>query len=145
MINSVIDLYRDGLLTADQTAIIDEFLKLNKIAIEIDNGTISDINNSLTDNIIKQRQQNYIYKKIPEIAKDRKELAEHLDFIPVHMSYWDTRNKAMAQNILKQIENHPNKVIVVLTGYYHRYYLIEELESYQIKYGFTLNPLKETS
>jgi len=139
MINSVIGLYRDSLLTKNQTAIIDEFLEFNNALIKIDNGTISDINNLTTDSILKQRQH-YIYKEIPRIAKDKKELVEYLDFIPIHMSYWDTRNKAMAQNILKQIKNHPNKTIVVLNGFYHRYYLIEELKPYQTQYGFVLNP-----
>ena len=73
---------------------------------------------------------------------DRKELSEYWDFIPIHMDYWDTRNRAMAQNILKQIANHPNKKIVVLNGYYHRYYLIEELKPYQAEYEFVLNPLE---
>ena len=142
MINLVIRLYVDSLLTQEQSIIIDDFLELNNALIKIDNGTITDINNSTTDSIIKQRQQDYIYKKIPEIAMDRKELSEYWDFIPIHMDYWDTRNRAMAQNILKQIANHPNKKIVVLNGYYHRYYLIEELKPYQAEYEFVLNPLE---
>lgn len=42
----------------------------------------------------------------------------------------------MAQNILKQIKLHPNKRIVVLNGFYHRYYLIDELKKYQTEYNF---------
>ena len=44
----------------------------------------------------------------------------------------------MAQNILKQIKLNPNKKIVVLNGFYHRYYLIDELKKYEADYGFTL-------
>ncbi|MEL6720602.1 MAG: hypothetical protein AAFO82_11905 [Bacteroidota bacterium] len=141
MLNLVIGLYRDSLLTRPQTAIIEEFLELNRITSKIDNGQITNINNTITDSLIKRRQQDYIYTAIPEIAKDRKELVAYLDFIPIHMNYWDTRNKVMAQNILKQIEHHPNKTIVVLTGFSHRYYLIEELLPYQTEYGFVLNPV----
>lgn len=138
IINAVIKLHLDSLLTEEQSTIIDEFLELNNESIKMNDGTLTDINNSTTDSLLKYRQL-YIYNKIPAIAKDRKELAKYRDFIPIHMSYWDTRNKAMAQNILKQIEHHPNKKIVVLNGYYHRYYLIEELKPYQVEYGFTLN------
>ena len=68
----------------------------------------------------------YVYKEIPEIAKERNELAAFKDFIPIHMEYWDKRNKAMAANIINQIKLNPNKKIAVLTGYSHRYYLIEK-------------------
>jgi len=138
MINSVIRLHLDSLLTKEQSTFIDEFLVLNNVVIQIGKGTLTDINNSITDSLLKYRQL-YVYKEIPAIAEDRRELAAYSDFIPIHKSYWDTRNKAMAQNILKQIAHHPNKTIVVLTGYYHRYYLMEELKPYQTEYEFILN------
>lgn len=142
MINLVLGLYLDKELNKDESAIIDEFLALNKALTKIDeNGTITDINSWTTDSILKQRQH-YIYKAIPEIGKARKELAEYLDFIPIHMAYWDTRNKAMAQNILKQIKRNPNKAIVVLNGFYHRYYLIDELKPYETEYGFTIKGIE---
>jgi len=138
MINAVIGLYKENLLTNDQSAIIDRFLDVNKVLMKIEkNAIIADINSLTTDSIVKLRQ-GYIYKEFPEIAKDRKELSEYLDFVPIHMSYWDIRNKAMVQNILKQIKLNPNKVIVVLNGFYHRYYLIDELKKYEDKYGFSI-------
>ncbi|WP_298761306.1 hypothetical protein [uncultured Psychroserpens sp.] len=140
MLNMVIRLYRDSLLTKDQSEIVHKFLNLNNTLLNIDNGTVKDLNNITTDSILKKRQH-YVYKDIPEIAKERKELVKYYDFIPIHMSYWDTRNKAMAQNILKQIQHNPNKTIVVLTGSYHRYYLIEELKQYESDYDFSVKSI----
>lgn len=138
LINLVIGLYSNKQLTKEQTATIDRFLELNNVLTEIDrNATMTTINSLTTDSILKQRQH-YIYYEIPEIAQKRKELFKYYDFIPIHMNYWDMRNKAMVQNILKQIQYHPNQVIIVLTGYYHRYYLIEELKKYETEYNFSL-------
>lgn len=138
MINDLLKLYRNKLLNQSETAIIDSFLVVNKALVTVDkNATIHHINNLKTDSILKERQR-FIYKKIPKIAKSREELKKYFDFIPFHESYWDTRNKAMAQNILKQIKLNPNKKIVVLNGFYHRYYLIDELKKYEADYGFTL-------
>jgi hypothetical protein len=119
-------------------AIIDSFLVINKTLVTIDkNATINQINNFKTDNILKERQ-NFIYKKIPEIARNKQELNKYFDFIPFHESYWETRNKAMTQNILEQIKLNPHKKIVVLNGFYHRYYLIDELRKYETDYDFML-------
>jgi hypothetical protein len=138
MINGVLKLYSDKLLNEKETAVIDRFLVINKALVAIDkNATLNKINNVKTDNILRERQ-NFIYNKIPEIAKNRIELKEYFNFIPFHESYWDTRNKAMAQNILKQIQLNPNKRIVVLNGFYHRYYLIDELKKYETEYNFVV-------
>ncbi|WP_456437145.1 hypothetical protein [Psychroserpens sp.] len=141
MINAVIKLNSENLLTNEQSTIINRFLELNRELMKIEqDATIADINNSTTDSILKQRQY-YIYTKIPEIVTDRKELSKYLDFVAIYMNYWDIRNKAMAQNILKQIKLNPNKVIVVLNGFYHRYYLIDELKKYENEYEFTIKDL----
>ena len=44
----------------------------------------------------------------------------------------------MTQNILEQIKLNPHKKIVVLNGFYHRYYLIDELRKYETDYDFML-------
>ncbi len=141
LINEIIQLSREKLLTETQSNTIQQFLKLNNTLIKMDQGaTIADINKTSTDSLLKVRQS-YIYEKIPEIGKVRKETSNYLNFISAHMSYWDIRNKAMVQNILKQIEANPNEIIVVLNGYYHRYYLIEELKKYEKAYKFSIKEM----
>ena len=131
-------LNREMLLSGEESAIMDKFRETNKIYNKIGNSeTVYDINNSTTDSIIRSRQE-YVYKTVPPILNERKEAEEFKDFIPIHMEYWDVRNKAMTANILKQIERHPNKRIVVLTGYSHRYYLKDELIKYEEEYNFSV-------
>jgi hypothetical protein len=48
---------------------------------------------------------------------------------------------AMVNNIVNQIKNNPNKRIVVLTGYTHRYYLIDELKKLEEEYDFSVKPI----
>ena len=138
MLNAVIKLHREQVLTSDQSATLEEFLALNKKVSAIGRGaTLHDINNSTTDSILGGRQM-YVYKYIPEIVKQRQELQAYHDFVPRHMEYWDIRNRAMAQNIIKQIKRNPNKRIVVLNGYYHRYYLIDKLKKHEEDLSFSV-------
>ena len=139
LLNSVSRLESEDLLSDEQSSLVHEFYELNKAYYQISRNAhdLHDINNEATDSIIRDRQL-YVYKKIPEIAKERKELEEYKDFIPIHMGYWDTRNKAMVENILSQIKLNPNKRIVVLNGYSHRYYLIDKLKKYQEKFNFSI-------
>ena len=131
-------LNRENLLSSEESAIMDRYQEINKAYYEIGSSeTVYDINNSTTDSIIRSRQA-YVYKTVPPILKERKEAEELKEFIPIHMEYWDVRNKAMTANILKQIERHPNKRIVVLTGYSHRYYLKDELIKYEEEYNFSV-------
>ena len=99
-----------------------------------------DFNNPIADSIIGVRQE-YAYHKIPQIL-NTKELSDDLEkFLPAHMSYWDIRNMAMVKNIVNHIKNNPNKRIVVLTGYYHRYYLIDELKKLEKEFNFSVRPI----
>lgn len=139
IINTIIRLGQDQQLDQEGTAIVNRFLKLYKHLLPIEEkASIYDINTISMDNSLRERQK-YAYDSIPQLGIDRVELADYADFLPIHMAYWDTRNKAMVANILKQIKLNPNKVIVVMNGYYHRYYLIEELRKYETEYDFTVH------
>ena len=137
--NYIIELENENLLTNAQSIIINKYLDLSSAINKIGQyGTLaSSINSLASDRLVKERQY-YQYTKNTEIVKDRKELSEYLDFAQINMNYWDIRNKAMAQNIIKQIKLHPNKVIVVLNGFYHRYYLIDELKAYDAEFRFSI-------
>lgn len=138
MTGAVLRLYRENLLNDEQTLTIKEFLEVNNELNAVGrSGSITAINNTSTDSLIKRRQS-YSYKSIPEIVMERNDLGEFQDFAPVHMEYWDIRNQAMVANILKQIKEHPGKRIVVLTGFYHRYYLMDELKKFEDEFNFSV-------
>lgn len=134
-------LIREKELSSQESKIMSDYDEVKKKYINLRNSkTLYDFNNQIADSIINIRQA-YIYHRIPEILKS-KELTDDLkEFLPVHMSYWDTRNMAMVKNIVKHIKNNPNKRIVVLTGYSHRYYLIDELKKLEEELNFTVKPI----
>lgn len=141
LVGTAIKLNKEKVLSHEESKIMNEFLKVNKKYYNLGNSkTIYDINNPISDSIVRIRQE-FVYHKIPQILKT-KELSDELrEFLPVHMSYWDTRNKAMVNNIVNQIKKNPNKRIVVLNGNSHRYYLIDELKKLEEEYDFSVKPI----
>jgi len=139
MIGALLNSYRQNVLTSEQSAVMKKYSELNTEYFKIGRNAkvIYDLNNDRADSITRERQF-YHYKLIPEIIRERPELEAYKDFVPLHMQYWDTRNKAMAANILFHIKRNPNKKIVVLTGKTHRYYLIDELKKYQEDLNFSV-------
>ncbi|WP_431157818.1 hypothetical protein [Winogradskyella poriferorum] len=141
LVGTALKLNKEKALSKEESLIMDNYHKVSKKYLNLGNSkTPYDFNNRIADSIIKIRQA-YVYDKIPQILKT-KDLTEELrEFLPVHMSYWDTRNMAMVNNIIKQIKNNPNQRIVVLTGYSHRYYLIDELKKLQEEYHFSVRAI----
>ncbi|WKK67038.1 hypothetical protein [Lutimonas zeaxanthinifaciens] len=141
LIGTAIKLHKEKALSNEDSEIMNEFFMVNKKYFNLGNSkTVYDFNNPIADSIIRVRQE-YAYDKIPKIL-NTKELSDELkEFVPVHMDYWDTRNMAMVNNIVNQIKNNPNKRIVVLTGYSHRYYLFDELKKLEEEYDFSIKPI----
>ena len=141
LLGTALSLNKEDALSNEESAIINEYLTINKKYFNIGNSkTVYDFNNPIADNIVRKRQE-FVYNRIPQILKT-KELPDELSkFLPVHTSYWDTRNKAMVNNIVKQIKENPNERIVVLTGYSHRYYLIDELKKLEEEFNFSVKPI----
>lgn len=136
MISAIAKLYNEGKLNETQAKIVKEFFDLNKqLNSIVRTGSLTDFNKTSTDSILDIRQH-YSYTEMKTIVEQRPELAEFLEFSKINESYWDIRNKAMAQNILKQIQANPGKEFVVLNGFYHRYYLLKELKKYEGDYNF---------
>ena len=134
-------LNREKVLSHQESQIMHDHNENNKKIKKLGNSkTIYDFNNPIADSIISVRQE-YAYNKIPEILKTKALSDDLKEFLPFHMSYWDTRNMAMVKNIVNHIKNNPNKRIVVLTGYYHRYYLIDELKKLEEEFNFSVKPI----
>lgn len=89
--------------------------------------TLQDFNSAKNDSIMEQFVK-FEYELIPKLVLANDSLNEHHEFAKKFEDYWPTRNSFMAQNILKAIRQNPNKKIVILTGYKHRYLLYELLK-----------------
>ena len=96
-------------------------------------------NNPSTDSLCKNRQY-YQYQMIPKITNTREEFANRFITIPsgeqvsyregyqLWANFWDLRNQTMAKNIMRIADQNKGKKIIVLCGFMHRYYILEELE-----------------
>jgi hypothetical protein len=96
------------------------------------------INSIRTDNLVCERQF-YQYKKIKEIINNKEEFltsfevsskGDTLTYREIFNRYAyfeEWRNRVMVENILKIIGQNPGKRILVLTGFYHRDFLLTEL------------------
>ena len=141
LIGMALELNREKALSSQESNIMRDYNEISQKLNNLGNSkTVYDFNNPIADSILRVRQE-YAYNKIPTFLKS-KELPDDLKkFLPVHMSYWDIRNMEMVKNIINQIKKNPNERIVVLTGYYHRYYLIDELKKLEEELNFSVKPI----
>ena len=135
-------LYDKGLLTADEKTIYEDFRNITAQLMNIAEQSPDNFNNAGTDSICRLRQ-NMQHQALLKIINSREEFITHTLIKPdgqiityrqgyaLWAQFWDLRNQTMAKNIRKHALQNPGKTIVVLTGFLHRYYLIEELKKYK--------------
>lgn len=131
-------LYKDGKLTTQEADIYQTYNNLTAELLKYAALSAKDFNNPKTDSLAKKRQH-YQYQEILQITDARPEFVKnsiikpngekisYRDGFKLMSAFWDLRNQTMAKNIYQIAQQHPNKKIVVLSGFLHRYYLINEL------------------
>ena len=131
-------------LDSKQKRMYSDFLKLNKRLGEVGEKTPFQINQSSTYDLVEKRQ-GLMYKGLLTIYESREELSDFREFYKENGDFWDRRNKAMAKNIISFIDmtEFKNKTIVVLTGFYHKYYLLNELRQRQEEHKFVIKEYYE--
>lgn len=132
-------LYVHKQLNKRQTKIVKEYYRLTEHLNSYVNASAKSFNNVNTDNLARRRQH-YQHRAIKKIIDQRKEFAREFvttssgatiswrDAYKNLSDFWDLRNKTMAQNIIRVANKYPAKRIVVLTGFFHRYYLLAEIK-----------------
>jgi hypothetical protein len=135
---AIIDtLYRSAMLDNEQRNTVEAFYRVGKALDVVAEGAPFEMNNCTVDSLVRLRQY-YYYSKIREIVDQREELSPYRNFYNAYARFWDTRNKAMTNHIIRFINDNPGKRIIVLTGFLHRYYLLNELRPLQEKNNFQL-------
>ncbi len=137
-------LYKENKLTKKQSKVYKKYNDILKLLEIAASRNARNFNNFKIDKICKKRQY-YQYQKLLSIMKDRADFSNSFYTKPdgekisyekgfkLASQFWDLRNKTMAQNILKIATENPGKKIVVLTGFMHRYYIINELKELTTK------------
>lgn len=136
------NLYMNDSLNHTQKNILDQFYYLSNQLNKFSDSTLYEINTDFQDSIAKYRQNLY-YHEIKQIIDSNDNLKEFRAFYKVNEKYWDIRNLAMVRNIEKYIEIYPKSRIVVLNGYYHRYYLRNELQKKQTELNFKIKDIEK--
>ena len=133
-------LYKSKLLTSSQNSEYELYKSYTSELMKLASLAPSNFNNRNTDSICELRQ-NAQHLGLMKIINSRDEFKVRFVTKPdgdkisyregykLWADFWDTRNKAMAQNILNYAKNYHGKTIVVLTGFLHRYYLLKELSN----------------
>lgn len=132
-------LYSSGKLTESQQTIVSEYRRLTDQLNSFGYLSAINFNNPKTDSISKLRQyyQHYEIRKVINeqsifsekfVTTTKGEKVSYKQGYNAFCDFWDLRNKTMAKNIIGYAKKYPGKKIIVLTGYYHRYYLLEELK-----------------
>ena len=111
-------------------------------------------NNPKTDEIAKLRQQ-YQYKELLKImnkrpifsttysVKNDTDSISYTEGFKGASDFWDLRNQTMSKNILYFVKEYHGSKIVVLNGYFHRYYLKSLIKPKQDELDFTLKEFYE--
>ncbi|WP_020528467.1 hypothetical protein [Flexithrix dorotheae] len=106
--------------------------------------------NQLSTDSLAQLRQSFQYDKLMKVMNTTPVFSEKYAIKPDGDSisyndgfskaaeFWHMRNQAMGKHIRQFISLNPGKRIVVLNGFFHRYYLRSELVPYQEELSFVI-------
>jgi hypothetical protein len=152
--NLLDSLYKNNLLKSLDSKIYKDFLNVNDSLNSFAYLGAKTFNSSNTDKIAQIRQE-YQYKRLLDIMKDYpifsntyyvKNDGDSISYLEGYKrasEFWDLRNQTMSNNILHFVREYQGKRIVVLNGYFHRYYLDSLLKPKQRKNNFIIKSFEE--
>ncbi|MFZ1807984.1 MAG: hypothetical protein WAU36_12205 [Cyclobacteriaceae bacterium] len=147
-------LFRSNQLDSLNKKIYQRFLEINDSLNSFAYLGARAFNNSRTDRIAQVRQQ-YQYEEFLKIMKEYPIFSNTYflkgdnDSISYAQGYqrasefWDLRNQTMAKNILQFVNQYEGSRIIVLNGYYHRYYLNSLIKPKQEELRFVIKEYYE--
>lgn len=147
-------LYKKNMLDAPSEKIYQEFLEVNDTLTAFAYLGAKAFNSSLVDSIA-QKRQHYQYNELLKImekhavfantyfVKNSNDSISYLEGYKKASEFWDLRNTAMAKNILHFAEEFRGSRIVVLNGFFHRYYLNSLIKEKQGELGFMVKEFYE--
>lgn len=143
----------DALKTQDKT-VYASFELMNDTLMYIAKSGAKYFNSFTTDSIVKNRQY-YQYEKLAEImshypifentyhVKKDGDSISYMEGYRRAYTFWNMRNKAMAKHILHFVDEDKGKKIIVLNGFFHRYYLNLLLRPEQEAHDFVIKDFYE--
>ncbi|PKH49214.1 hypothetical protein CXF68_00270 [Tenacibaculum sp. Bg11-29] len=147
-------LNKANLLSVSEAKIHDKYNALLEPLIVLASKSPENFNNPTTDSICAERQY-YQYKMLTKITNKRDEFKTYFHKKPngekisyregfqLAGDFWDLRNQTMAKNIMRISEQNQGKRIVVLCGFMHRYYILNQLKELTKNKNITLKEYYE--
>ncbi|WP_178989097.1 hypothetical protein [Winogradskyella schleiferi] len=142
-------LYSNNLLSPLDEKTYNDYLRVNDSLISRAYLGANSFNSLKTDRIA-QKRQGYQYKKLLDIMRNYpifqntyyiKHTGDSICYLEGYKKaaeFWDLRNQTMANNIFHFIREYKGKKIVVLNGFFHRYYLNAIIRPKQNELNFTV-------
>lgn len=147
-------LYDSNVLNALDKRTYNDYLKINDSLNSFAYLGAKAFNNSKTDKIAQTRQL-FQYKKLLEIMQEYpvfentyyvRSGGDSISYIEGYKKaaeFWDLRNYTMSQNILSFVKEYDGEKIIVLNGYFHRYYLNSLLKPKQEELNFVIKEFND--
>ncbi len=147
-------LFNHNVLDSLHKNIYKDYIKINDSLSSFAYLGAKAFNNSNTDKIAQLRQE-FQYKKLLSIMHEYPVFSNTYQVINEGDSisyaegykqaseFWDLRNQTMSKNILHFVRKYNGRRIVVLNGYFHRYYLNSLIKPKQDELKFTIKEYYE--
>jgi hypothetical protein len=134
---SVIEVYRQGLLSTEAQSLYKEILGNRWVLIALTQGKMELFNSTNCDAAFQRKHERSAanLKRIIELTPDLARFREYAEF---ESEFWELRNRTMVRNILRYARQFPGKRVVVVCGAEHRYFLVRELKAAQSKGSISL-------
>ena len=87
---------------------------------------------------LTEKYQTYTYEKLQEIIDKALELKKYSSYYKRESKFWFDRNKAIAVNSLNFIQQYKPKKAIIITGFFHKTFVLKELNDRQKDYNITI-------
>lgn len=147
-------LYRNNQLDSLNNRIYQNFLEVNDTLNSFAYLGARAFNNPETDKTAEIRQKSH-YKELSGImseypifsdtyyVKSDGDSINYFEGFKRASEFWDLRNHTMSRNILHFVREYQGKRIIVLNGYFHRYYLNSLIKPKEKELNFTVKEFYE--
>ena len=131
MFNEMISLYKSNQLSDDCKVDFEVLLAALSSYSALNFRSLQEANSDVAMKFLALKNK-VDFELMMSIVKQTKQLVKWVGFAQLRKTYWDKRNMAMAENILRYTTEFNGKRVVVLVGNDHKYALVELLKQHNI-------------
>jgi hypothetical protein len=142
MFSKIHHLYKNDSLPAEYKVIHNASVELSNLLTPFSASRFETLNTPEVDAIVKIKM-NWYHNNYSRMIRNTDSLKRFIDHFQTDSTFWIKRNNQMARHIIQFAELYKGKKIAVITGHYHRYFLLELLKPLQEKHLFRIKEFYE--